>query len=171
MLGAAVLNSCSGNSRLDRGYPGSTSGPGRHWSRLEGPRFRPAVPGYSCTGLRARKVDPMSLVTLARFRVPAGSTRSQRRLGALTEAPLDNQMSQATLVRLRGPAGGPAVPGHSRLPPRARGVDQLSRVTGAQVRRPSGSTSSPGRLRPGSEGAYGGPAVPGHSGLCPQEAG
>ena len=105
----------------------------------------------------------MSLATRARFRGPTGSTRSQRQLGPVTEAPQVNQMSRATLARLhepagwtscpgplvlvsQGPRGRPSVPGDWSLGPKALRVDQLSQATQARIRVPSWWTSFPGPL-------------------------
>ena len=76
VLGVAVLNSCPRELVLVLRAPGVDQRSGRHRSGSEAPRFRTAVPGDSHSGLRARKVYPISLATQARFQGPAGSTRS-----------------------------------------------------------------------------------------------
>ena len=92
----------------------------------------------------------MSLAIQACLQGPVGSTRSQRQLGPVLEAPQFNLMSRATLARLRGPVvwtsypgplalasqclrGRPAVSGDWGPVPKAIGVDQLSRANRARI--------------------------------------
>ena len=100
-----------GNSPLDRGHPVSPNSPWQLALLSECPRGRKAVPGDSHSDSSARKVDPISLATRARFRGTAGSTRSQRALGPVPETPQVNQISRAFLAPLQGPAGLSSCPG------------------------------------------------------------
>ena len=136
--------------------------PGRLWTVL-GAAVLNSCPRELALGSRAPGVDQQSRATQARFRGPAGSTRSQRRLGPVNEAPWVNKMARATLAWLRGPAvwtscpgplavasmgprDQPGVPGDWGPGLKALGIDQLSRVTRARIRGPLFWTSCPGPL-------------------------
>ena len=143
----------------------STNSPWRLALLSECPRGRKAVPGDSHSDSSARKVDPISLATRARFRGTAGSTRSQRALGPVPETPQVNQISRAFLAPLQGPAGlsscpgplvlaskgprgRPAVPGDWGPSSKFLGVDQPSRATRAWIRSPVGQPDIPGDSSP-----------------------
>ena len=133
---------------MDRGYPGSTSGPGRHQSGSDGQRFRPAVPGLTLgsEGLRGR---------------PDVFGDS----GTVLRADWVDQVSRATRDHSRGTGIPTDVPGDSGPAPSACGVNQPSRATCILVREPLVLSSCPRGLGSMSVGLRGRPAVPRDS--CP----
>ena len=180
-------------NQMSRASPARLRGPAG-WTSSPGPLAlafkcwwgRPAVPGDSGPGPRARRVDHLSRVTRARVRVPAVLTSSPGSLGTWLEGPrVDPPFGQlrpvpegprfqpasgATLDCARGAAVSNSGSRQFALGPRAPGVDQRSQGTLVWLRGPAGSTNTPGPHALASKGLRGQPAVPGDSGPCPMSS-
>src|SRR5512135_439180 len=109
-------------------------------------RGRPAIPGDTDPGPRARGVDQLSRATQARVRAPLGLTSCPGQL-----APRSDGLG---VVRCPGylwhmtevSRARPAFQEDIGVDPRARSVDQLSRAPRDLVGVSVASTSCPGRL-------------------------
>ena len=162
-----------------------TSSPGRLGPGSEGPRGRPAVPGDSVPGPKAREVDQLARATRARVRGHTLSYNCPGRLGLVSEGPRCSPDEPGTPARLRVPRGSTRSPG--RLGPvsagplgrplvRATGPvsqvqwdPQIVRVTWARLPVPAVSTRYPWRLGPCSDSMWGRQGVPGDSGSGPRD--
>ena len=128
------------------------------------PAGRPAVPGHSRLGPRARGVEQLFSSDLGPGSRARGVDQHSRLNRALVQGPVGSTICSGEL----GPESKelrsrPAFPGDVNPFWRASVFDQLSREPRDLVRGPAVLTSLPGRLRPVPEGPRCPPAVPGDS--------
>ena len=116
----------------------------------EGPWVRPAPPGDSGPGPRARRVDQLSQETRVLSKVPRGRPAVPGHAGLCPRARGFDQLSQANRAWVRGPSGWTSCPGHlGPVPEGARCRPTLPCYSGSGLR------------------SHGRPAVSADSGPCP----